>query len=406
MLIDAFPLFNELDILELRLTELSPAVDRFVIVESNRTHKGTLKPLHYAENAQRFAEWKDKIVHVVVGDMPQGEGLAAIRRREMFQRNAILRGIEDCADDDIILISDCDEIPRLHLLPVALDDGVVVTYIQKLYYFNFNTHAPGRPWPGTRACRVADARALSPHVIRNGLAQTDAHYPRHGHIMNGGWHFSYFGGVDSIQTKMQEFLHQELVTSENTTPEAIAAQVTSGRDIWGREHEQEFVIGAADDLPYAVLRDLPKYAPHFADGWQPVFHEDWYAGGQAIYIGQLARSAPEGAIVEIGCWEGRSTITLAQMVSPRVVHCVDHWQGNIDEGEDHPATIAARERDVMADFMNNMDRLTDGNYTTIYRRIGRHGSQSGVVALTTPASPSSTLTPRMITTRCATAWRP
>jgi hypothetical protein len=86
-------------------------------------------------------------------------------------------------------------------------------------------------------------------------------------------------------------------------------------DIWGREHEQSFTIGPADDLPYTVLRDLPKYAPHFADGWAPEFHEDWYSGGQALYVGQYARQAPEGAIVEIGCWEGRSTIVLAQMVS-------------------------------------------------------------------------------------------
>jgi hypothetical protein len=93
MIIDAFPLFNELDILELRLTELSPVVDRFVIVEANRTHKGTLKPLHYAENAQRFAEWKDKIVHVVWRYATRATGLAAIRRREMMQRNAILAGV-------------------------------------------------------------------------------------------------------------------------------------------------------------------------------------------------------------------------------------------------------------------------------------------------------------------------
>jgi hypothetical protein len=168
------------------------------------------------------------------------------------------------------MISDCDEIPRLHLLPVALEDGVIVTYIQKLYYFNFNTHAPDRPWPGTRACRVADARALSPHVIRNGMGQTDAHYPRHVHIMNAGWHFSYFGGVDSIQTKMTGVLTSRAChTREHHAGRHRRPSQRAGVDIWGREHEQEFVIGAADDLPYTVLRDLPKYAPHFADGWQP-----------------------------------------------------------------------------------------------------------------------------------------
>jgi hypothetical protein len=139
-------------------------------------------------------------------------------------------------------------------------------------------------------------------------------------------------------------------------------------DIWGRDGEQEFVIGPADDLPDAVLSDLPKYASFFAPGWVPEFHEDWYNGEQALFVANLARQAPqEGACVEIGAWEGKSTVVLAQRLAPRLLHVVDHWQGNPDECDDHPATVAAAERDVMGDYVHNMDRLTDGNYTTIYR---------------------------------------
>ena len=123
MLIDAFPFFNELDILELRLAELSSIVDRFVIVEANRTHKGTLKPLYYAENKARFAEWEKKIVHVICPLPDDGADLPAIRRREMMQRNAILEGVRDCADDDVIMISDADEIPRMHLVPSAITEA-------------------------------------------------------------------------------------------------------------------------------------------------------------------------------------------------------------------------------------------------------------------------------------------
>lgn len=364
VIVDTVCLFQELDLLELRLTELDSRVDRFVIVEATRTHKGDLKPLHYAENKARFLAWEKKIVHVAVGDLPLGDGLAAIRRREMTQRNAILRGLADCADDDLVLISDCDEIPRLELIPHAVEDGVIATYIQKLYYYNFNTHAPERPWPGTRVCRVADARAMTPHIIRNGMGQPDAYYPRHVHIADGGWHYSYFGGVDRIREKQTQFLHQELVTEANTAPETIARNVAAGRDVWGREHEQSFVIGPADDLPYTVLRDLPKYAPHFAAGWQPVFHENWYDGGQALYMAQLARDAPEGAMVEIGAWEGRSSIVLAQMVAPRVVHVVDHWKGNIDEDPDHESGKVAAERDIEHIWHCNMERCTGGNWTS------------------------------------------
>lgn len=362
MVVDACLLFNELDLLELRLSELDPVVDRFVIVEANRTHKGTLKPLYYAENKARFAQWHDKIVHIVCPLMDDGDGLPAIRRREMTQRNAILDGLRDCADDDIVLISDCDEIPRSHCVVTNLDDGMVVTYLQKLYYYNFNTYAPDRVWPGTRACRVSDARALSPHVIRNGLGQPDNIYPIHRHISDAGWHYSYFGGVSAVQNKMREFLHQELVDDIKLTDAWVTHKVKTGQDIWGRQHEQDFVIGAADDLPYTVLRDLPNWVKHFAHGWQPEFHENWYSGGQAIYVGQLARQAPEGAIVEIGCWEGRSSIVIANLINPRTLHCVDHWQGNVDEDANHESASIASERDVLATFDNNMDRCTADNW--------------------------------------------
>lgn len=362
MIVDAITLYNELDLLELRLAELAPVVDRFVIVEANRTHKGTLKPLFYGEHTARFAPWADKIVHVVVSLPDDGDGLPAIRRREMMQRNAILLGVRDCADNDVIMISDCDELPRAHLILSHLDDGMIVTYLQKLYYYNFNTFAPDRVWPGTRACRVADARALSPHVIRNGLAQPDGVYPIMRHIADAGWHYSYFGGLDKIYDKMTQFLHQELVTPENVKPWNILAKVKAGVDIWGRDGEQEFVIGPADDLPYSVLRELPKWGAHFADGWEPEYHEDWYSGVQALYVGQLARQAPEGDLVEIGCWEGRSTVIIAQMVAPRVLHCVDHWQGNTDEDPDHESGKTAQDRDVLRTFVCNMERCTWGNW--------------------------------------------
>ncbi len=293
----------------------------------------------------------------------------------MTQRNAILQGIRDCADDDIILISDCDEIPRSHCVVTHLDDGMVVTYLQKLYYYNFNTHAPDRVWPGTRACRVSDVRALSPHVIRNGLGQPDNIYPIYRQIGDAGWHYSYFGGIDKIYDKMTQFLHQELVTDTNTKPWEIEKRVKAGTDIWGREYEQDFVIGAADDLPYTVLRDLPKWTQHFAENWNPVFHEDWYSGAQALYVGQLARQAPEGAMVEIGCWEGRSSIIIANLINPRILHCVDHWEGNGDEDADHESSQIARERDVCTTFMNNIGRCTAQNvhmyHADWHRWIGR-----------------------------------
>ena len=105
---DCFTFFNELDILELRLAELDPVVDRFVVAEATRTFSNEPKPLHFADNRQRFSRWLPKITHVIIDDLP-AEGDAW--DREAFQRNTVARGLGDARPDDVIMISDVDEIP-------------------------------------------------------------------------------------------------------------------------------------------------------------------------------------------------------------------------------------------------------------------------------------------------------
>ena len=108
MVYDCFQFFNELDILKLRLHVMDPVVDRFVISEATETFSGKAKPLYYEENKEMFAEFADKIIHVVVDDTPQGY----THDRDTFQKNAVGRGLKNCTDDDIIIFSDLDEIPN------------------------------------------------------------------------------------------------------------------------------------------------------------------------------------------------------------------------------------------------------------------------------------------------------
>src|SRR5712692_10307059 len=116
MIYDCFPFFNELDLLEIRLSELAGVVDRFVLVESTRTHTNQPKPLYYHENRTRYSQFSSKIVHIVVEDMPGGENAWV---RENHQRNCIIRGLSGCGDDDTILVSDVDEIPRATIVHPA-----------------------------------------------------------------------------------------------------------------------------------------------------------------------------------------------------------------------------------------------------------------------------------------------
>lgn len=367
-IVDCFCLFNELDVLEWRLTELYPVVDWFMLVEATKTHKGEDKPLYYAANRQRFARWNDKIRHVVVGDLPDGTTQAAIWRREIGQRQAIERGLVDLPGDTIVLVSDLDEIPRreavAHLANINFPDDIIVTMEHVLYYYNFNcaVRAPGFRWNGTRATHLSNVRALTPDGIRwEGLKPRSNEYPRHAVFQNAGWHFSYFGDVAHIQKKMTSFLHQELVNDEHLDPDTIARRMAEGIDIWGRAEQQPFALGPATDLPWAVRSNPAQWLSYFHPDYRPAFHEDWYDPQAAAYVGWLAQQAPqEGACVEIGCWEGKSSVCIAQSIAPRTLHCVDHWEGNGDEG-DGESVRAAQERDVFATFKRNVGLVTAGN---------------------------------------------
>ena len=150
---DCFTFFNELDILDIRFAELADAVDHFVIVEATRTFTGKPKPLHFGDNAARYAANRDKIIHVVVDDMPQDAPDAW--QREYFQRDAIARGLGGAPNDAIVMLSDADEIPRASIIQNirdnALAHGAVSFLALDQFCFRMNLKAENFIWlKGTR----------------------------------------------------------------------------------------------------------------------------------------------------------------------------------------------------------------------------------------------------------------
>lgn len=93
------------------------------------------------------------------------------------------------------------------------------------------------------------------------------------------------------------------------------------------------------------------------------FHEDWYPGPQLANLVRVCGYTRllQGAVVEIGCWEGKSTVAIANTLYPDTVIAVDSWEGNVAEGEDHVTVKLLEQRDVYADFLDNMKTLTQGN---------------------------------------------
>ena len=124
---DCFTFRNELDLLELRLNELSEVVNFFVLAEATTTFRGVFKPLLFEQNKDRFAAFLDRIIHVVVDDMP-GFGASEPERwkRENFQRQALLRGLAKASWRDYVIISDLDEIPRPSAIEHVVRKGELI----------------------------------------------------------------------------------------------------------------------------------------------------------------------------------------------------------------------------------------------------------------------------------------
>lgn len=349
MIYDCFPFYNELDLLELRLELLSDVVDRFVLVESTQTFTGREKPLYFDEHRDRFAKYLPKIEHVIIRDNPAGSDPWV---RERFQRDGILRGLMSAKPTDVIMLSDLDEIPD----PVAVSNlaaktGISVFEQWNCYYF-LNTVLG--LWHGTRAAHFSEFTNNSPSNIRRAK----------GHIIRGGWHFSYLGGVDKVLGKLNAFSHQEYNTPDFTDPERVAAAIETASDLFSRTAGRGRLL-PLNALPKTVQADPARYRLYLTDQvvQEAEFHEDWYPvyklRGMVFAFGLT--HGLSGRIIEIGCWEGRSTSYLARAAWPDLVNAVDTWEGNDAESDDHPSVVAAKQRNVFRTFLRNMFVLTRGN---------------------------------------------
>lgn len=243
---DAFPFFNELEMLELRLNVLDAVVDRFVLVESTVTYSGLPKPLWFADHRSRFERWHNRIEHVVVDDTPDtGEWRWG---REHHQRDAIARGLGSARCDDIVIVSDVDEIPD----PEAVAERRRGGYHQEFFLYYLNTRHMNEDWIGSVGLYAFQLAAQGAQAVRD---------RRHGfeRIERGGWHFSYAMSPERIRTKLNAFSHAEYDTPE------VAAAVESRRerlvDLFAVHEETLSVLDVGTGyFPDALKHHRDRYA--------------------------------------------------------------------------------------------------------------------------------------------------
>ena len=274
---DAFIFFNELDLLELRLNILNKYVDYFVIVEADETFTGITKPLYFAENRERFKKWLPKIKHYVVRNMPIGdkdliwrftdyEPLDKTDRqivlytlladniphnetqwtREFYQKESINKALLGLNDDDVVFISDVDEIwnPEIRY---DFNTDEVLKMNQTVYAYYLNNRS-SEPWSGTIMAKYKNVKNASINHLDH---STDS---PHKFIENGGWHFTNQGGVNQIRRKLESYGHQEFNTDK--IKKRLDKQIANNRDFIGRNFK---FLKDESDLPQYILDNRDKY---------------------------------------------------------------------------------------------------------------------------------------------------
>lgn len=263
---DCFTFFNEFDLLELRLRELYDHVDYFVLVEANRTFQNTEKPLHYQNNADQFKKWADKIIHVVVSDMPTDTDAWG---RERYQRDSIARGIVTAGPDDIVMIGDADEIPRPSTVQqLRTATGSVWGFRMPLFNFKYNymmvTQDLYTVWSGAVRKKVLssaeDFRRMR-HVLQSfALNHSDGNLEI---VEHAGWHFTYLGAEEFARSKIQSFAHSETNDPAILEQLDIEDSIRNGTGIIRTNHDYLFAAIAVDEyLPATIVKNPAEFAPH------------------------------------------------------------------------------------------------------------------------------------------------
>ena len=264
MIYDCFSYLDEDLLLNLRLNILDKYVDYFVIVEGNRTWQNNSKELKFDIN--KYEKFKDKIIYIKVTDLPDGRDPYL---RENHQRNSILKGLINSKDQDIIIISDLDEIPNPEVFKNFKKEMRFAVFKQKHFYYKFNLQSKNNPyWLGSRIC--LKKYLISPQWLRD-LKFKKRPFWRldkfrlNNIIENGGWHFCNLKKPESLLYKYKNLcetddpIHfKEKIDEKYLNIEEIKKRINEGQDIIGRKDNFN-KIELDNTFPDYLLDNREKY---------------------------------------------------------------------------------------------------------------------------------------------------
>ena len=274
--------FDEEIVLDLRLNILDKYVDYFVIVESIFTHRGDKRDLKF--NPQKFEKFKDKIIYLVYDEHPKNieiinnkdneseksrKYIFNAAYRENGQRNFILQGLKKARNEDLVLVSDVDEIPNLENLNFEKINQKIILFKQDMFYYKFNLKLPNLVWTGTKACKKKYLK--TPQWLRNikdrkfPIYRLDTIFSKTKYIdikliENGGWHFSNIKTPAEIEHKLKSYLHHREFDENPMTKSEIVEIIKNKQAIYDLKADKKTnKIGDGSQLEKYSIDKLPKF---------------------------------------------------------------------------------------------------------------------------------------------------
>ena len=240
---DCTTFFSEHMMMDVRFNILDKHVHKFVVVESLFSHSGKKKKLNFDIN--NYPKFKDKIVYLVIEKEPDDiiyddkTGSQSIKRLNSLKRinqsyDFMQKGIDTASSNDLILLSDNDEIPNLDSLNFKNTKKDLFIFKQLFFYYKFDLLYDLMPWFGTRGCKKKKLKSFSwLKNIKNKkypFWRLDCHFSKYKNINldiidNGGWHFTHIKTPEELFIKLKNFGHHDEFDVSGLTLNDVAKKI-------------------------------------------------------------------------------------------------------------------------------------------------------------------------------------
>ena len=290
-IIDCTSFYNEHMMYEVRLNVLNDKVDKFIVTESIYSHSGKKKKLNF--DIKNYPKFKDKIKYIVIDKEPEGiieenndpskQRANSLKRIELSY-DAHFKEVKDASEDDLILLSDNDEIPNLNSVEFKNNKNDIIFFNQLFFYYKFNLLYDRMKWIGTKACKKK--KLISFSWLRNIKLKkypfwrldtlfSKKKYTNINIIDNGGWHFTNLKTPEDMYDKFMNFGHHDEFKLSGISVEDIRAKISNKEMFYDHfadksstnKWKSDYKLKLVDEnlLPSFLIKNKDKYNEWFSN---------------------------------------------------------------------------------------------------------------------------------------------